>query len=363
MRSVCIVLGLVVALGNSLQETPEDNDGQCLLSKKRVARMPNVDMLASSAHSKARAQHTSVLQKGAERSDPLDRIDWDQQLHEYRMVADDVAPVDKKNRCPLRRMDAQKVRDEELDNLDKPAILTNVFDPNEHWTSDLSKAELLDRYGDFELYDSAFDHLGAGAFLRDHIDDVETVEDATKANQPGNLIFFEDEVADKMVTKILKSVTENLPEDSRYVVLPKDTEGTWENRGVSFGHRGQWNQMHIHNRFIFTQILGSKGWVMSPAQAFPEDAEDRHSVIPITHPAMCSPFFKRDQKHSYAPHKLGVEDYIQNQTEAGVECVLHAGEALYVPGHTYDLSWWHGTCDLGDWNAGVTSIFHTRGKR
>ena len=105
---------------------------------------------------------------------------------------------------------------------------------------------------------------------------METVEDATKANQPGNLIFFEDEVpcchwllegsvaalgasqvADKMVTKILKSVTENLPEDSRYVVLPKepprlriavwvpcrcrerkDTEGTWENRGVSFGHRG-----------------------------------------------------------------------------------------------------------------------------
>ena len=142
MRSVCIVLGLVVALGNSLQETPEDNDGQCLLSKKRVARMPNVDMLASSVHSKARAQHTSVLQKGAERSDPLDRIDWDQQLHEYRMVADDVAPVDKKNRCPLRRMDAQKVRDEELDNLDKPAILTNVFDPNEHWTSDLSKVGL-----------------------------------------------------------------------------------------------------------------------------------------------------------------------------------------------------------------------------
>ena len=56
------------------------------------------------------------------------------------------------------------------------------------------QAELLLRYGDFELYDSAFDHLGAGAFLRDHIDDVETVEDATKANQPGNLIFFEDEV-------------------------------------------------------------------------------------------------------------------------------------------------------------------------
>ena len=143
MRSVCIVLGLVVALGNSLQETPEDNDGQCLLSKKRVARMPTVDMLASSAHSKARAQRTSVLQKGAvERSDlfdPLDRIDWDQQLHEYKMVADDVAPVDKKHRCPLRRMDAQKVREEELDNLDRPAILTNVFDPDDHWTADLSK--------------------------------------------------------------------------------------------------------------------------------------------------------------------------------------------------------------------------------
>ena len=52
----------------------------------------------------------------------------------------------------------------------------------------------MESYGDVELYDGAFDHLGAGAFLRDHIDDVETVSDATKANQPGNLIFFEDEV-------------------------------------------------------------------------------------------------------------------------------------------------------------------------
>ena len=77
---------------------------------------------------------------------------------------------------------------------------------------------------------------------------------------------------------------------------------------------------------------------MSPAQAFPEKAEDRHSVIPITHPAMCSPFFKDGRKHSYSPYKLGVEDFLQNQTDAGVECVIHAGEALYVPGRTYDLS-------------------------
>ena len=52
----------------------------------------------------------------------------------------------------------------------------------------------MEDYGDVELYDDAFDHLGAGAFLRDHLDDIETVEDAANAKQPGNLIFFEDEV-------------------------------------------------------------------------------------------------------------------------------------------------------------------------
>ncbi|CAE7751385.1 Spag6, partial [Symbiodinium pilosum] len=216
-----MMLGVLVMPGHAAQGIPEENDGQCLLSRKRVSRPPLKDMLAGSVTSGSR-KHAAVLQQhAAKASDPLDHIAWDQQLRDYKMVADDVAPAVSTDRCPLQRIDAQKASKAEVKHLDKPVIFTNVFDPEEDWPSDLSKEELMDRYGDVELYDGAFDHLGAGSFLRDHVGDVQTVEDATKAKQPGNLIFFEDEVSNKMVTKILDFVKSKIPEESRDVVLPE----------------------------------------------------------------------------------------------------------------------------------------------
>ena len=140
MRWVWMALEFAVVLADSFQGIPEEGDAQCFLSKKRVPSAPILDMIASRAGSHARLQHTSVLQQDAKVPDVLDHISWDQQLREYRMVADDVAPVPVKDRCPLQRVDVQKASRSELKHLDKPVIFTNVFDTDEDWMSDLSKA-------------------------------------------------------------------------------------------------------------------------------------------------------------------------------------------------------------------------------
>ena len=134
-----------MTLGDSFQGLPEESDAECLLSRKRVRHVaPAQDMLASRASGHSHSHRRVVLQqKSVERSDhrdPLDHISWNQQLHEYRMVADDVSPDAAKDRCPIRRINVQKSEDVELDKLDKPVIFTNVFDAGEDWTSDLSKA-------------------------------------------------------------------------------------------------------------------------------------------------------------------------------------------------------------------------------
>eukprot|EP00747_Dinoflagellata_sp_TGD_P019005 gnl/TRDRNA2_/TRDRNA2_126877_c0_seq2.p1 gnl/TRDRNA2_/TRDRNA2_126877_c0~~gnl/TRDRNA2_/TRDRNA2_126877_c0_seq2.p1 ORF type:complete len:394 (-),score=47.43 gnl/TRDRNA2_/TRDRNA2_126877_c0_seq2:25-1086(-) len=181
---------------------------------------------------------------------------------------------------------------------------------------------------------------------------------------------------------------------------------------VSLAPKGVWAPMHIHENAIFTQVIGSKGWVLAPAHAFPshfdakqpflgfqDDYSDNYSDTnsadyldeysddwDINNQQQICGLFQRkctadaamDQLSPRAPqfgnHGSPPKSGSSKEVPAGLTvrksaktpprpllktkglrcCELNAGSSLFFPGVGFWDGWWHGTCALDHWNAGFT---------
>eukprot|EP00746_Dinoflagellata_sp_MGD_P147321 gnl/MRDRNA2_/MRDRNA2_79685_c0_seq3.p1 gnl/MRDRNA2_/MRDRNA2_79685_c0~~gnl/MRDRNA2_/MRDRNA2_79685_c0_seq3.p1 ORF type:complete len:211 (+),score=34.37 gnl/MRDRNA2_/MRDRNA2_79685_c0_seq3:81-713(+) len=169
-------------------------------------------------------------------------------------------------------------------------------------------------------------------------------------------VLFLDEL--NAISEAVLPGTQEIPEEVRW---PYEQIGVWTPR-VSFGKHSSWGPVHRHGANLFTQVVGSKGWLMAPPEHFSDASSgqsqlskgDRNSTIQqfeeATHKP--DPFLSSIQQKDVCGY-FEPEDSLKRvaNVQGMCGCVVHPGEALFVP-----ANWWHGTCNLEEWNAGWPSI-------
>lgn len=269
-------------------------------------------------------------------------------------------------RCACKRQDAKSFSQADLYALKEPLILTNVLDWSLLNRSVLTREALLKDYG-FEVLEDNVNWLhknGAGVFvhfmMRLH---NPLLAEVVQMNQPGNVFLSSAPHAwlddDGMAHYLQHPIVQALLDQFRDVFAQRDILQAPSKvfPAVSFGSKGQWNQVHNHMCALSIQVHGSKGWVLAPPFAFPDaakrqfnDPDPYHFFLrDIGHEHVCGPFLETPKRVPFRSdsHQVGASA-VDNLTKWGRCCEVHEGEALLTAG------WWHGTCDLDDWSAGFT---------
>lgn len=244
-----------------------------------------------------------------------------------------------------RRIDSRTYKGD-LGRILEPVIFTHVLSGSKPGISDAWKRQrIMQEFGNLSFSVGSLDHNGAGQYIPNLISEGRirsppTLADILAADQPGNLF------ADNELAAFLIPPSEWLPEHSRRL-LHNDALS-----GVSLGAMGQWNEVHIHKHAMFMQMLGSKRWVLAPTDTFPDAdrvmiSEGARHLKELTKEDVCTPGLAQN---------VAIHSARWNLTKFGYACDAYEGEALYLPGMTRNGGWWHGTCDLAEWNAGFALI-------
>eukprot|EP00747_Dinoflagellata_sp_TGD_P143274 gnl/TRDRNA2_/TRDRNA2_176366_c0_seq1.p1 gnl/TRDRNA2_/TRDRNA2_176366_c0~~gnl/TRDRNA2_/TRDRNA2_176366_c0_seq1.p1 ORF type:complete len:374 (+),score=38.66 gnl/TRDRNA2_/TRDRNA2_176366_c0_seq1:85-1206(+) len=314
-------------------------------------------------------------------------MDWAADMAQFRNYMQVVGPHP--GRCNCRRVDSRtlltKTHVEPILNFTTPIILTHVLDGTapdtlQAWT----RAALLRKYGHINLSRVSLNTNGAGHYITHMLDGRKnnktinnssspaavgsiTLAESLDMDQPGNL--FLDALGALGISKhdVSNSV---LGHNGRLI---EAAVGSKNNFDISLGVRGQWNQVHQHGTALFFQIKGSKGWVVAPPDTFPAAKQLMISrlkakgpygsksqfLIELGQMDVCAPFQANGNMSSHVhleTARAAPASAAHNLTQHGSCCTVRAGEAFLVPGNTRDKGWWHGTCNLEDWNAGIAFI-------
>lgn len=266
------------------------------------------------------------------------------------------------------RIDARSFTFKDMQRLHRPTIITNIFGESApQWAQRWTRKSILRDYGDMTLPPEDLEFHGAGESyllnLQDRgIDPFSvriTLRDVLNLKQPGNLFlpgFGLHPPAQNEIFERLHPKEGDLPDPLARLLGPMG-----QYKHASMGSKLQWNAMHQHKMTLFAQIVGSKGWVLSPGRS----AEHANDFSAYTQNDVCG-LFSDDVSHdNLSWHYDDLTLYL---------CKVHAGEAMFFPGlhDTCNVDpqllesakeralsacgWWHGTCNLKAWNAGFTYI-------
>jgi len=277
----------------------------------------------------------------------------------YRQVLQ--SPHDGMDRCSCPTLDIETVLSKGAASITEPTILTKVLqdwetDAPQRWT----RSDIVRHSGHVNFSDSDLNHNGAGVYMSKNKSRSEsTLAQLLSVQQPGNL-FVDISVRD--IQNVLLPNRSALPPRIKQLMLQTIPAPLRRGPFISLGSKGQWNHMHIHAMTIFTQVKGSKGWVIAPADTFPEGKArmkqshgfaGRH-IADVQHRHVCGQFFP-GSLHQYV-HSGQERSAAQNLTKYGHCCVVKEGEGFFMPGYSDITGWWHGTCNLDHWNAGFAHI-------
>eukprot|EP00747_Dinoflagellata_sp_TGD_P066207 gnl/TRDRNA2_/TRDRNA2_154701_c0_seq1.p1 gnl/TRDRNA2_/TRDRNA2_154701_c0~~gnl/TRDRNA2_/TRDRNA2_154701_c0_seq1.p1 ORF type:complete len:362 (+),score=45.15 gnl/TRDRNA2_/TRDRNA2_154701_c0_seq1:78-1163(+) len=285
-------------------------------------------------------------------------IDWYAELAEFHNEAKLVGPYPGGCRC--RRLDSRGFTASKLSLIKEPTIFSHVFEgaaqkPWEAW----NRTEMLKAHGDVTLGEMDLFHNGAGPYISEKYDTSDpSLAQILDMDQPGNLFL------QNAFHEFVPDTTTVFPEHF-LSLLNKVHHFPYGATALSFGSKGQWNHIHQHGETIFTQVKGSKGWVFAPPSAFP--AEARHMktqkdnfrqkhLVEFKQADVCGPFRSHGQirlSGSAQPvaSAANVSSAARSLMEHASCCVSREGEALFFPS-----DWWHGTCDLEQWTAGIAHL-------
>jgi len=213
--------------------------------------------------------------------------------------------------------------------------------------------------GHVNFSDSDLNHNGAGVYMSKNKSRSEsTLAQLLSVQQPGNL-FVDISVRD--IQNVLLPNRSALPPRIKQLMLQTIPAPLRRGPFISLGSKGQWNHMHIHAMTIFTQVKGSKGWVIAPADTFPEGKarmKQSHGFagrhIAMSNTGMC--VANSSQVAYINTSTVEERTAAQNLTKYGHCCVVKEGEGFFMPGYSDITGWWHGTCNLDHWNAGFAHI-------
>lgn len=266
-----------------------------------------------------------------------------------------------------RELDASALRDGAPLRWRKPTIVRRPLEyaPSDVWNT--SRPELLSRIGT-TAYTSgpALDaELGFFPDMRAHIEQSANSAAVTLhelvgrhvGNRTKTFFTYHPALNDAMVPAL-----DAMPALRRH--------GRLTRRAVSLGERYQFTEMHRHNTAVFVQMRGSKGWALAPPHV--PDALRAVSELAQTHLSreygdddyhlsgrlLCDWFARGASEEGGA---AGAPSAGERDLEAAfaalaarqlTRCVLREGDAIVVP-----KQFWHGTCNLDEWNTGFTWFF------
>jgi hypothetical protein len=350
---------LIVALGSAGVGRHPSADKACIVNEdvNSLLQIPSlVDIPAGDHRERPVSLHVSDLQdEHRDASGAMPHSNgFKSDLATYHRYAKSVVP--RRGHCNCPRVDSRTFSGKDV--LSGPTIFTHVLDD---WGKESAgvweRAPLLEQLGSSKFYTSTdFNHNGAGPYVSEMVSDSTlSLAQLVDMDQPGNLFVEKDHD----VTKLLLNNTESIPPQVRRLMgmFALTTQQLY----ISLGNRGQWNHVHIHAGFLFTQVRGSKGWVVAPPDAFQGAREEMILANGFDHKHLHD--LEQDDvcRHFTSHQSVKTSDQViggakRNLTEFGTCCEVNEGEAFYLPGKTYFTGWWHGTCDLDEWNAGWTTI-------
>lgn len=259
--------------------------------------------------------------------------------------------------CP--RTDGRRLSVGDLSKLSMPTVITNLVDDSApHWFRQWRRDDILQRFGATLFSPDDLDHNGAGAYLLDMMEAANvqlqpSLEQILEMDQPGNVFIGNSQ----MLTALLHDAEWSSP-------LVSDLRAEAKLSSLSMGSKGQWNELHIHPSAFFMQIQGSKSWIFTRADTFPErltDLPDNNRIGDwlISQEDICGSFGhhgSRGKKDVAALERMAL---VQNLSKRALQCRTQAGEAIFIPGQHSSVSWWHGTCGVGSWNAGFSLLLRS----
>jgi len=256
-----------------------------------------------------------------------------------------------------RRVHASTIKAGDVQTWDEPAIITHGASLR-HF--DWSRRRLLREFGSFNLSQRDLSFNGAGSWFLAHRAAAPikaggrkferyagfnvTLREVISVDQPGNLFLPGAGLtvpAHNHIWPRLIPRKSQLPPPLRRVLQGL---GRW--RHASMGSARQWNPVHNHQVAVFTQLAGRKGWALAPWQQ--REAYGNRAFFGSTDVETRDDFCGLFGGAAGAAAAPGAR-----------LCVVEEGESIVVPGNKDGFAargWWHGTCGLGEWNAGFTFI-------
>lgn len=200
--------------------------------------------------------------------------------------------------------------------VDYPFVIRNMLLKNatiwNNWSG--SKQEFLNKFGHVKFFDDNFLKREV-AF---HPELVRFIKDSGSVTLQ-NLFHKHDTLKEKNLFSYNPELTMQLIPDVKTMFsnfMPVETS-----KGVSMGNQYEYAEFHKHSSAIFVQTKGKKRWLLS-SNAFDS----------FENPCITSEKTIRESE--------------------AVICYLNEGDSIFVP-----EGWWHGTCNLEEWNLGFTWFF------
>eukprot|EP00747_Dinoflagellata_sp_TGD_P149570 gnl/TRDRNA2_/TRDRNA2_177027_c0_seq16.p1 gnl/TRDRNA2_/TRDRNA2_177027_c0~~gnl/TRDRNA2_/TRDRNA2_177027_c0_seq16.p1 ORF type:complete len:315 (-),score=60.96 gnl/TRDRNA2_/TRDRNA2_177027_c0_seq16:302-1246(-) len=238
------------------------------------------------------------------------------------------------------RVDIRDLPGGTVDSLTLPTVLTNVLEGSAPGAWDKwAKDAFLQAHASDAFEEEDFKYHGLGDYLYYNFSDYHfpgdkvTLGQIMSMDQPGNFVSAGKGGAGNRVNPMAKQMILQA-EAAMPKPLAKVLESYGTQKHLSIGRNRQWNPVHRHATTIFTQVKGTKGWVLAKRDMPAPINTDFRTPGDLCH------LFDHDQ----AKHNTNL-----------TVCELHEGESLFFPGQGDD-GWHHGTCNLADWSAGFAFL-------
>lgn len=244
-----------------------------------------------------------------------------------------------KSHCPW--LDGHDLLEDAPIEVHEPTVIRNVLDGASrralaHW----SERGVFKKFGHSSVNSK---YLGGNACGFVGKSNESTLAEILSSDCAGNTFLQRDhDISRTLNARLLEAVSSS---PLRRLLKWQQLEADQLSGHVSIGYKTQWNRVHRHELTLFVQVKGHKGWVFIPHESIPSSLispRDRHWNLvsdgpPLDRDGLCEVFAEDLQAKK-----------LQGQYHGTRMCEVHEGEALLFP-----ANWWHGTCNLGRWNAGV----------